>query len=126
MDREFIKKTALSLLFSVVAGALLSLIALAVAALFVKNFTLPQGAVTAINWSVKCLSAFVPAVLFLGGERALLKGVASGALYAVLTLILFAIIGGGFHVDGFFALELVVCGILGALGALLGAKFRKA
>ena len=126
MEKEQVKATVKQLLFAALFGAVFSLLALAVAAIFVKNFSMPQSSVTAINWSVKCLSAFLSSVLFVRGARGLFKGAGAGAIYVVLTMLLFAIIGGGFHIDGFFVLELIVCAILGGAGGLLGAKLRKA
>lgn len=126
MEKECIKDTVKQLFFAALFGAVFSLLALAVAAIFVKNFSMPQSGVTAINWSVKCVAAFLSSVLFVRGARALFKGAGAGALFALLTMFLFAIIGGGFHVDGFFVLELIVCAILGGAGGLLGAKLRKA
>ncbi len=126
MDRELLKQTLKQLIFAALFGAVFSLLALALAAIFVKNFSVPQAGVTAVNWCVKCVAAFLGSVLFIRGERSLFKGAGAGALFAVLTLLLFAMIGGGVHVDGFFVLELVVCAILGGAGGLLGAKLRKA
>ena len=126
MDREFVLKTVKQLFFAALFGAVFSLVCLAVAALFVKNFSTPQAGVSAINWSVKCVAAFLGSALFVRGERALFKGAGAGALFVVLTMFLFAVIGGGLHIDGFFVLELIVCAILGGAGGLLGAKLRKA
>ncbi len=125
MEKGFWKGTAVQLLIAAFAAALFSLFALSVAAIFVKVFLPPETVVTAVNWCVKCVAAFLSSCIFIKGERALLKGVGAGVLYAVLALILFSFIGG-WHFDAFFLLELVVCGILGGAGALLGAKLRKA
>ena len=125
MDREFFLNAVKQILFAVVFGAVFSLLCLAVAVIIVKNFSTPQAGVTAINWCVKCVASFLAGALFIRGERALLKGAGAGVLFSVLTMLLFAIIGGGFHVDGFFVLELAVCAILGGVGGLLGAKLRK-
>ena len=126
MEKKEMRAAGKQVGLAALCGAIVSLFALALAAVFVKNFALPQPTVTAINWSVKCLASFLGSVLFVKGERALFKGAGAGVLYTVLTLLLFAAIGGGFHIDGFFVLELAVCGILGGVGGLLGAKLRKA
>ncbi len=126
MEREFALKTAKQIALAALFGTIFSLTALAVAAIFVKQFVLPQTTVTAIGWCVKCVAAFLSCALFIRGERAVPKGIGAGVSFTVLTLLLFAAIGGGFHIDGFFVLELAVCAILGGAGGLLGAKLRKA
>lgn len=125
MDREFAIATVRQIFFAALFGAVFSLLSLAIAAIFVKCFPMPQAGVTAVNWCVKCVGAFLASALFIRGERALLKGAGAGLAFAVLTLLLFAMIGGGFRIDGFFVLELAVCAILGGAGGLLGAKLRK-
>ena len=40
-------------------------------------------------------------------------------------MLLFAAIGGGFRLNALYLVELLVCGALGGLGALVGVKLRK-
>ena len=71
-------------------------------------------------------TALLSGAILIGSERALFKGIAAGVLGCVLTMFLFAAIGGGFHVTPLFCLELPLTGILCGFGALVGGKFRKA
>ena len=50
---------------------------------------------------------------------------ATGVVAAILSMLLFAAIGGGFRVNALFLVELIVCALLGAFGALVGVKLRK-
>lgn len=126
MEKQEVVKSIFRVCCAALAGAVFSLFCLSVFAIIVQAYALPQAAVTAVLWTVKCLSAFLSCLLFLGGERALFKGMGAGVLYSILTMLLFAAIGGGFGLGGFFALELLVSAILGGCGALVGAKLRKA
>ena len=100
--------------------------ALSLAALIVKACAPAQGAIVGMNWGIKCLGALLSGAILIGSERALFKGIAAGVLGCVLTMFLFAAIGGGFHVTPLFCLELPLTGILCGFGALVGGKFRKA
>ena len=126
MDKTFWKRAAWETGKTVFAVTVFSLVALAVTAVFIRAYCPPQGVVTAVSWTVKCAGVFLFSLLFIRRERAVFKGAAAGLFSALATLAVFAIIGGGASVTGFFALELFVSAALGALGALLGAKLRKA
>ena len=101
------------------------LVATALAAVFVRAYVPPDGAVVAVNWVIRCVGAFLMSAVFLHGERALFKGMAAGTLEAVFAMLLFAAIGGGFRVNELFLVELFFCAFLGALGALVGVKLRR-
>ncbi len=122
-------KTVRRAIFEVLRAALFttlfSLLALTIVAVFVKAYRPDTVTVTAINWTVKCVGVFFVSLLFLGRERALFKGICAGVLSSVLTMFVFAAVGGGFFVDILFLPELLLTAASGGAGALLGAKFRK-
>ena len=126
MERSFWKRAAWETGKTVFFVTVFSLVALAIAAVFVRAYCPPQAVVTTINWVIKCVGIFAFSLLCIRRERAFFKGLAAGVLSVVFTMFLFAIIGGGFSVDIFFLVELVVCAALGGLGALWGAILRKA
>lgn len=102
-----------------------SLLALALFAVFVRAFAPSDGVITAVNWAVKCIGIFVSCLIFVKGERMLFKGMAAGVLSVLLTMLVFGIVGGAFRLTPFFLVELLVGLLLGALGAICGAKLRK-
>ncbi len=93
-------------------------------AVFVRAFALSSGAITAFNWLIQAAASFTCALLFIKSERTLFKGMAGGVLSVLLPMLVFGWIGG-FHLNGFFLLKLLLGGVLGGLGALLGVKVRK-
>ena len=101
------------------------LVATALAAILVRAYAPADGAVLAINWVIKCVGAFLFPLLFVHSGRALFKGIAAGLFATVLAMLLFAAIGGGFRLNALFLVELLVCGVLGGLGALAGVRLRK-
>ena len=101
------------------------LFAAAVFAVIVRAYAPPQGVVTAVNWTIKALASLVFPLIFVRPKRALYKGMAAGVLACVLSLLLFAAIGGGFRVTALFPVELLLCAAMGGIGALLGGKLRK-
>ena len=122
---EDLGKNVRQVLFSACFCTLFYLVATALAAVFVRAYAPADGAVTAVNWVIRCTGAFLFPLLFVRGARALFKGAAAGLLATVFSMLLFAAIGGVFRIGALFLLELLVCGALGGLGALLGAKLRR-
>ncbi len=126
MERTFWKRAAWEVFKTVFAATVYSLLALALAAVFVRAYTPPQGVVTAIDWVVKCTGIPLFSLIFIGKEKAFFKGLAAGALASLVTLAVFAAVGGGANVTALFVLEFFISALLGGAGALLGAKLRKA
>ena len=125
MDKEFLRRAAWEVVKAALSATVFSLFATALVAVFVQAYAPSQSVLTAVNWVLKCTGAFLFCLLFIRRERAFFKGAAAGLLFSVVSMLLFAAIGGGFRLDGFFALELFVCALCGGLGALCGAKLRK-
>ena len=115
------KEVALAALFC----TLFYLVAAALAAVFVRAYAPADGAVLAVNWVIKCVGAFLFPLLFVHSGRAIFKGIAAGILATLLSMLLFAAIGGGFRLNALFLVELLVCGALGGFGALVGVRLRK-
>lgn len=120
-----LKRAARETLLAAAAGAAFYLFAAALFAVIVKAYAPSQGAVTAVNWTLKALASFFFPLLFIHGERTLFKGMVAGSLVSLLALLLFAAIGGGFYITAFFPLELLLTAAMGGLGACLGVKLRK-
>ncbi len=116
-----VKQVVLAALFCTI----FYLVATALAAILVRAYAPADGAVLAINWVIKCVGAFLFPLLFVHSGHALFKGIAAGLFATVLAMLLFAAIGGGFRLNALFLVELLVCGVLGGLGALAGVRLRK-
>ncbi len=107
-----------------VAATAFYLFAAALFAVIIKAYAPAEGVIAAGNWGLKCVGAFVSSLIFVRAERALFKGMAAGISACLLSLLLFAAIGG-FHLTPLFAAELAVMALCGGGGALLGVKLRK-
>ena len=125
MDKVFWRRTVWEVAKATVAIITFSLFALAIVAAAVRSLAPAQIVLTAINWTLKAAGAFAFCALFIRGGRAVFKGMAAGVLSVILTMLLFALIGGGFHLDALFLVEILLCTLLGGFGALIGAKLRK-
>lgn len=121
----FFKRAAWECIKAALLSAAFCLFAEAIFAVIIRSATPSKTAITAVNWTIGCLGIFVFSLLFIRKERSFFKGLAAGALSAIITMLLFAAIGGGFYLDVLFLPELVLYALCGGLGALSGAKLRK-
>ncbi len=119
-----LKKAVLETALAAVVCTVFYLFSAAIFAVIVKAYAPPQSAVTAVNWVIKGVGAFLFCLIFVHAGKAVFKGAAAGAAACIFTMLLFGAIGG-FHVTAFFPLELLFSAALGALGALAGVKIRK-
>ena len=125
MDKAFLKSAIWEVTKASVAMIAFSLFSLAIAAAFIRSLAPAQVVLTAINWTIKAAGAFAFSAIFIRGGRAAFKGMAAGLISVILTMLLFALIGGGFHLDALFLVEILIVTLLGGFGALVGAKLRK-
>lgn len=119
------KRAVREVMLSAAVCVIFYLLATALAAVFVRAYAPPDGAVFAVNQVIKCTGAFLFPLLFVRRGRAFFKGVAAGIAASLFAMLLFAAIGGGFRLNALYLVELLVCGALGGLGALAGTALRR-
>ena len=125
MDKAFFKRAAWEIFKAALLTAVFCLFFEAIFAIIIRASSPSDMLITAINWLVKCMAIFAFSMLCIRRERAFFKGLIAGFISVFLTMFLFAAIGGGFHLNLFFLLELLLCTLAGGFGGLLGAKLRK-
>ncbi len=124
MERSFLARAAAEVLKFCLFVALFCLLAETLFAVFIRAFSLSFGTITAVNWVIQAISCLLGGVLFIRRERALFKGLAAGFLAVLFTMLVFGMVGG-FYLNGFFPLKLLMGALFGGAGGLLGVKVRK-
>ena len=125
MDGAFIKRAVWEIVKAVLLSAVFCLFFEAIFAIVIRAAAPSDTLITAINWVIKCLAVFVFSLLCIRRERSFFKGLVAGCLAVFVTMLLFAAIGGGFHLTVLFLPEILLSTLAGGLGALLSAKLRK-
>ena len=120
-----LRRAIIEIVLSTLFYALFCLVMMAIVAVFVRAYVPSAGVVTAVSWIVKCAGSFLMPLIFVRRGRALLKGAVAGIFGSLVTMLLFAIVGGGFSLTALYLVELLACGLLGALGALAGIRLRR-
>ncbi len=125
MDKNVFFKAAGEVLKALFFCVIACLLIEALFAVFVKAFAPSYVTITVVNWAIQAVAVFVCSLLFIRRDRAMFKGFAVGLLSGIVTMLLFAAFAGGFFLDGYFAIQLLLCALCGGAGGALSANLRK-
>jgi len=114
---QVVKAVFASLIFSLAFALIFTFI--------VKAASLSSGVVKTVNQIFKIISVAVGCLIFIKGERGLLKGALSGALATIATHILFSCIGGSFAFSWINIAELLLGTFAGAGCGLIAARCKQ-
>ena len=102
------------LVYSLIFAGLLSL------------FSIPSTAIKPVNQVAKILSIVFGGMLFIRGERGLVKGAALGVLSILQAWLLFATIAGDFSANWTLLLEVLIGAFAGAITGIIAVNVKKA
>ena len=107
-------------------GLIVSVASVLVFAIIVKQTGVEENVISAVNQIVKTVSIFVAALMSVKcrGEKKLLTGMLGGAIYVVLSYLVFSLIEGAFGEPTLLLADLALGIVVGLLVAiLLGKRF---
>lgn len=114
---QVVKATLAAILFSLAFVLLFTLV--------IQLASLPSSVIKPVNQVFKILAIAVGGLIFIRGEKGIIKGVAAGLFSVLLTYVLFGIIGGSFSVSWTFALELLLGAACGAISGIIAVNVKK-
>ena len=108
-------------------GVVTSILLVLLFAFILKFVDLNSGAITTIDQIIKIISILL-AVLVLGkssSDKLLLKGLIVGAIYSVITFIVFSILNGGVNLSIAIFTDIAFSALVGGVSAILVNLIRK-
>jgi putative membrane protein (TIGR04086 family) len=118
-------KSILQIAKSTCAAIVSSLVLVLIFTLIIQLFSLPSSCIKPVNQVIKTLSVIVGGLLFIRGDKGLIKGAIFGALACMLTFFLFSIIGGAFSMSWKFLLELALGAVAGGITGIIAVNIKK-
>ena len=111
----------LSILKSVMVGIITTLLGIVVFAIVLKFVDLSSNVVGYVNDVIKVLSLFVMALLLKRNNtgKLLFKAIFGGAIYAILSFVIFSILNGGMVFNMSFVYDLLFAVIASAIIAVI-------
>ena len=107
------------------AAVIFSLVFVLVFTLIIQLFTLPLDAVKPVNQVFKTLSIAAGGLIFIRGEKGLIKGVIYGLVAILITYLLYGLISGSLSISWKFPLEILLGVVASGISGIIAVNIKK-
>lgn len=108
-----------------VAAVVFALIFVLVFTLVLQLFSVGAEVIKPVNQVFKVICLALGCIIFLRGEKGLIKGAIAGILYIVTTYLIFGAIGGGFAFGWLQLAELAIGIFAGGVSGIIAVNIKK-
>ncbi len=119
------REIAFQIIKAAVASVVFSLIFVLAFAAIIQLFSVGAGAIKPVNQVFKIICLALGCIIFLRGDKGLLKGAVAGALYIVATYLIFGAIGGGLTFGWTTLAELAIGIFSGGVSGIIAVNVKK-
>ena len=109
---------------SVLAAVIFSLACVLVFSLIIQLFSLSASVIKPVNQVLKTVCIAAGGLLFIRGEKGIVKGAIYGAAATLATYVIYSAIAGSFAVTWLFALEIVLGIVAGVISVIIGLNLK--
>lgn len=113
-----------SLVKGCLASVIITLVSVLLFAIIVKVACLNSGAIKAVNQFIKVLSVFLACFFTVKGKGGIFKGGIIGAVSAVITYLVFALIGGELSFGLPFVIDIIFQLVVGAISGIIAVNVK--
>ncbi len=119
------RKNIFQIVKAAAAAVIISLLFVLIFTLIIQLFSLSAGAVKPVNQVFKILSIAAGGLIFIRGDKGLIKGAVYGLIAVIITYFLYAIIAQSLSVSWKFALEILLGIAAGAISGVIAVNIKK-
>lgn len=129
--RENSKKISLSSIVNIVKaslmGVIVSILLVLIFAFVLKFVDLGSGMISMVDQIIKIISILIAIVMLNkgDGEHLLIKGLLVGAVYSILTFVVFSALNGGFNLNPAIFTDIVFSALVGGVWAIIINLFKR-
>jgi len=129
--KEKLKKINLNTISNILKasliGVIVSILLVLVFAFILKFVELNDKSISLIDQIIKIVSISIAVIMFgkSNGEKFLIKSIFVGALYSVLTFLVFSILNGGINVNISIATDIIFSSMIGGVVSVLLSIIKK-
>ena len=111
---------------AVLAAVLISLVFVLAFTVIIQLFNLPLNVVKPVNQVFKIVSVALGGIIFIRGDKGLLKGIIYGIFAVIITYLLYGLISMSLSISWTFALEVLIGAVAGGISGVIGVNIKKA
>jgi len=109
----------------IITTVTITLVAVLIFAWIVKTASLGVSVIKAVNQFIKVISIFLGCFFSLSSGKGLIKGAIVGGISAIITYLIFALIGGELVLGVSFIIDLIFCIIVGGICGIISVNVKK-
>ena len=107
------------------AAVIISLLFVLIFTLIIQLFSLPLTAVKPVNQVFKIVSIAAGGLIFIRGDKGLIKGLIYGLIAVILTYLLYGLISHSLSISWKFALEILLGVVAGGISGVIAVNVKK-
>ena len=113
--------TIVNILKASLIGVVVSILLVLLFAFVLKFVDLGSGTISLVDQIIKILSIFVAVIMLnkVSNDNLLLKGILTGAIYSIITFVVFSILNGGVNFSVAIFTDIIFSALVGAVSAIL-------
>ncbi|MCI9406861.1 MAG: TIGR04086 family membrane protein [Clostridia bacterium] len=119
------RKSIFQIVKAAAAAVIISLAFVLIFTLIIQLFSLPLDAVKPVNQVFKIISIAAGGLIFIRGEKGLIKGAIYGLAAVLVTYLLYGLISGSLAVSWKFAIEILLGVVAGGISGIIAVNIKK-
>lgn len=119
------RKNIFQVVKSAAAAVIISLVFVLIFTLLIQLFSIPMTAVKPVNQVFKIVSIAAGGLIFIRGDKGLIKGIIYGLIAVILTYLLYGLISHSLTISWKFLLEIVLGVVAGGISGIIAVNIKK-
>ena len=119
------KSAVLQVVKATCAAVVFSLVFVLVFTVVIQAASLTSAVIKPVNQVFKIIAIAAGGLLFIRGDKGLIKGAVYGVCAVALTFLLFCLIGGSFSLSWLFIFEILFGAAAGAISGIIAVNIKK-
>ena len=119
------RKNIFQVIMAAAAAVVMSLVFVLAFTLIIQLFSLSTAAVKPVNQVFKIISIAAGGLIFIRGDKGLVKGLIHGLIAVIITYLLYGLIAQSLSISWKFAIEILLGIVAGGISGVIAVNIKK-